>query len=206
MNNALLILSSPRGLESHSRRIATRIVDDIKARYPDLKVAVRDVAREPLPHIGAAFVGGQLRPAEQRSVEERHALAVSDQLVDELLDADVLVLAVPMYNFSLPSSLKAWIDHVVRADRTFSYSEGGVKGLLNSKKAIVVLSRGGVYSDSSMKQFDFQETYLRSILAFIGITDLQIVRVEGVALGADAEKNAVASAYERADEVVREFA
>jgi FMN-dependent NADH-azoreductase len=81
-----------------------------------------------------------------------------------------------------------------------------VKGLLNSKKAIVVLSRGGVYSDSSMKQFDFQETYLRSILAFIGITDLQIVRVEGVALGADAEKNAVASAYERANEVVREFA
>lgn len=206
MKNILLVLSSPRGLQSNSNQVAVRLADDLKAQHPGAQVVVRDVAEQPLPHVGAAFVAGQLVPPEQRSPEQRQALAISDALVDELVAADVLVLAVPMYNFSLPSSLKAWIDHVVRAGRTFTYSETGPKGLLSGKKAIVVVSRGGVYSAGPAKQHDFQETYLRSVLGFIGIGAVEVVRVEGVAFGPDAASSAVASAHVRAGELVRELA
>jgi len=203
MNSILFVSSSPRGAESYSHQIARRIVDDIKAGHSAAKVVVRDVAKDPLPHVGEAFVTGRLLPPEKRGPSEAKALAVSDALVDELSAADVIVLAVPMHNFGLPSSLKAWIDHIVRPGRTFSYSEKGPQGLLKGKKAIVVVSRGGVYSDGPMKKFDFQESYLRSVLGFIGITDVQVVRVEGVAMGEDAVKGAIASAKAQSEEGVR---
>jgi FMN-dependent NADH-azoreductase len=131
---------------------------------------------------------------------------LSDTLVDELVAADIVVLAVPMHNFGLPAALKSWIDHIVRAGRTFSYSAAGPAGLLNDKKAILVVSRGGIYSEGPMKAFDFQETYLRSVLGFIGVTDVQAVRVEGVAMGADALTNAMSSASAQAEEAVRSIA
>jgi len=133
-------------------------------------------------------------------------MARSDKLIDELFAADVVVMAVPMHNFGLPSTLKAWIDHIARAGRTFAYSEKGPQGLLKEKKAILVLARGGVYSDGPAKPLDFQESYLRSILGFLGITDVQVVRVEGVAMGEDAVKRALASARAQADTVTRAFA
>ncbi|MGC2520845.1 MAG: FMN-dependent NADH-azoreductase [Burkholderiales bacterium] len=206
MKNLLYVSSSPRGAQSYSHQIAHRIVDDLKARHPAAKVVVRDVAKEPLPHVGEAFVGGLFLPPEQRSPAQAKALAVSDALVDELVAADVVVLAVPMHNFALPSTLKAWIDHVVRVGRTFSYTANGPEGLLKGKQAIAVVSRGGVYSDGPMKQLDFQESYLRSVLGFIGITDVHMVRVEGVGMGEEAVKNAIASAKAQSDEVVREIA
>src|SRR2546430_1466339 len=125
VKNILLVLSSPRGWKSYSHQFAGHIVDDLKARHPGAKVVVRDVAKEPLPHVGEAFGTGRVLPPEKRSPAEAKALALSDALVDELVAADVVVLAVPMHNFGLPSSLKAWIDHVVRPGRTFSYSERG---------------------------------------------------------------------------------
>ena len=143
---------------------------------------------------------------EKRSPAEAKALALSDALVDELAAADVVVLAVPMYNFGLPSSLKAWIDHIVRPGRTFSYGEKGPEGLLKGKKAVVVVARGGVYSEGPAQQLDFQESYLRAVLGFIGITNVHVVRVEGVAMGEEALKNAMASAKAQSEEVVREFA
>lgn len=206
MKNVLFVLSSPRGWQSYSHQVARDIVDDLKSRHPAAKVVVRDVAREPLPHVGEAFVTGRLLPPEKRNPVEAKALAVSDALVDELAVADVVVLAVPMHNFGLPSSLKAWIDHIVRPGRTFSYSEKGPEGLLKGKKAVVVVARGGIYSDGPMKPFDFQESYLRSVLGFIGIIDVHVVRVEGVGMGEDAVKNAMASAKARSDEVVQEIA
>jgi FMN-dependent NADH-azoreductase len=206
VKNILVVLSSPRGWKSHSHQFASHVVDDLKARHPGAKVIVRDVAKEPLPHVDEAFGTGRVLPPEKRSPAEAKALALSDALVDELVAADVVVLAVPMFNFGLPSSLKAWIDHVVRPGRTFSYSEKGAEGLLKGKKAVIVVARGGVYSEGPAKQLDFQESYLRAVLGFIGITNVHIVRVEGVAMGEQALKNAMASAKAQTEEVAREVA
>jgi len=206
MKNILLVLSSPRGQQSYSYQVASDIVDDLKLRHPGATLVVRDLAKEPLPHVGEAFVGGLFSPPEQRSPDQARAMARSDKLIDELFAADVVVMAVPMHNFGLPSTLKAWIDHIARAGRTFAYSEKGPQGLLKEKKAILVLARGGVYSDGPAKPLDFQESYLRSILGFLGITDVQVVRVEGVAMGEDAVKRALASARAQADTVTRAFA
>jgi len=206
MKKILLVLSSPRGTQSHSHQIAHRIIGDLKKRHAGAEVVVRDVSSEPLPYVGEAFVSGLFTTPEKRNPAEAKALAISDTLVDELIAADIVVLAVPMHNFGLPAALKSWIDHVVRAGRTFSYSAAGPAGLLTGKKAILVVSRGGVYSEGPMKAFDFQETYLRSVLGFIGVTDVQVVRVEGVAMGPDALTNAISSANVQAAEAVRAMA
>jgi FMN-dependent NADH-azoreductase len=206
MNKVLFVTSSPRGQQSYSQQVARRIVDDLKIGHPGAQITVRNVARDPLPHIGEAFVSGMAQAPEKRSPAEAKAMAVSDELIDELAAADVLVLAVPMYNFGLPSALKAWVDHVVRAGRTFKYGANGPQGLLKNKRAVIVVSRGGVYSDGPMKQMDFQESYLKSVLGFIGIADVEIVRVEGVAMGDEAVRSAMAAAKEQSANVLREFA
>jgi FMN-dependent NADH-azoreductase len=128
---------------------------------------------------------------------------ISDALVDELFAAEVIVIAAPMHNFGVPSSLKAWIDHIVRPGRTFTYSEKGPQGLMTGKKAVLVLARGGVYSEGPMQAFDFQEPYLRAALGFIGITDVEVIRVEGVAFGEEAVSQALRSADARATAIVR---
>jgi FMN-dependent NADH-azoreductase len=131
------------------------------------------------------------------------ALALSDALVAELQAADVIVIAVPMHNFGIPSALKAWIDHIVRPGQTFSYSKQGPRGLVEGKKVVLVFARGGVYSSGPMQPFDFQEPYLRTILGFIGMTDVEIVRIEGLAMGEEAMRSALISAKAHAGEVVR---
>jgi FMN-dependent NADH-azoreductase len=202
MKNILFVPSSPRGWESYSHRVARRIVDDLIVRHPDARVIVRDVAKQPLPHIGAAFAAGRALPGEKRTALEQQALALSDALVDELLAADIVVVTVPMHNFGIPSSLKAWIDHIVRPGRTFSYSKKGAQGLVTGKKVVLVFARGGVYSDGPMRGFDFQEPYVRAVLGFIGVTDIDIVRVEGVAFGDEAARQALRSAEADADAIV----
>jgi len=203
MKNILLIQSSPRGLESYSQKVARSIVSDLEERYLDAKVVVRDLAQNPPPHVGEAFVGGISTGPEQRTPEQTKALALSDVLIDELLAADVIVFAVPMHNFGLPSTLKAWIDHVVRVGRTVAYSsQKGPEGMLNGKRAILVLASGGVYSDGPAKPLDFQEPYLRAILGFIGLTDVDVVRVEGIARSEIGPEKAVASAMAQSKEIL----
>ena len=207
MKSILLIQSSPRGLESYSHKVARSIVGDLEERYPGANVVVRDLAQNPPPHVGQAFVGGGSTGPEQRTPEQIKALALSDVLIDELLAADILVLAVPMHNFGPPSTLKAWIDHVVRIGRTVSYSsQKGPEGMLKGKRAILVLARGGVYSDGPAKPLDFQEPYLRAILGFIGLADIDVVRVEGVAMSAIGPEKAVASAMARSREILSQAA
>jgi FMN-dependent NADH-azoreductase len=206
MKNILLIRSSPRGLESYSEKVARSIVDDLEQRHHGATVVVRDLVQNPPPHVGQAFVGGLSTGPEQRTPEQTKALALSDQLVDELLAADIIVLAVPMYNFGLPSTLKAWIDHVVRIGRTVSYSQNGPQGMLKGKRVILVLARGGVYSDGPAKLMDFQEPYLRAILGFIGLTDVDVVPVEGIAMSAIGPERAVASAMARSREILSQVA
>ena len=202
MKNILLIQSSPRGSESYSNRVADSIVNEIKDGDPNTTITFRDLAQDPLPHVGRAFVSALSAKPEELTAEQRDALALSDALIGELVTADVIVLAVPMHNFGIPSTLKAWIDHVVRAGRTFTYSERGPDGLLKGKRLILVLARGGVYSNGPAKQLDFQEPYLRAVLGFIGLTDIKVVRVEGVAMSTIGAEKAVATATAHSREIL----
>jgi FMN-dependent NADH-azoreductase len=202
MKNILLIQSSPRGSESYSQRVADSIIKEIKARHLSTKVTFRDLAQDPLPHVGPAFVSALSAKPEELTAAQSEALALSDALIGELVTADIIVLAVPMHNLGIPSTLKAWIDHVVRAGRTFNYSESGPEGLLKGKRLILALASGGVYSNGPAKQLDFQEPYLRAILGFIGLTDIEVVRVEGVAMSTIGPEEAAATATAHSREIL----
>ncbi|MCA1322524.1 FMN-dependent NADH-azoreductase [Herbaspirillum sp. alder98] len=202
MSTLLHIDSSARTSGSISRQLTAAFVEQWQAKNAGAKVIHRDLASDPLPHITEALLGAYFTPPEGRSPEQAELIKQSDQLVDELLAADTLVIGVPMYNFAPPSTLKAWIDHVFRAGRTFRYTETGPVGLATGKKAVIILSRGGMYSQGPMEALDFQGKYIKSALAFIGITDVELVVAEGVAMGEEAVKNAVAGARQQISAVV----
>lgn len=203
LKSLLLVVSSPRGEQSYSTQVASNLVAQLKQRQPELEVVVRNVAQSPIPHIGTDFVEGLHLSNDQRTPAQAQAFALSDKLTNELLSADTLVIAAPMYNFGLPSTLKSWLDHIFRAGLTFSYTEQGPVGLAKGKKAILVISRGGVYSEGPAKPLDFQEGYLRCLLNFIGITDVQVIRVEGVGLGKEATEKALAEANLQANAAIQ---
>lgn len=191
--NILHITSSARGSASYSNRVAAAVLDELSRRNPGATVTVRDLAADPLPHIDDDFAVATKSPAGPQTERQRALLARSDALVDELFAADLIVIAAPMINFTIPTTLKAWIDHVARAGRTFAYSEAGPRGLVTGKQAILVAARGGVYADKGTA-LDFQLPYLKAVLAFIGITDVSVLEVEGTAYGPDAAEKAVAAA------------
>jgi len=164
----------------------------VKGHDGNATVTTRDLAREPLPHIDDDFVAATKSAAGPQTDAQRAQLAVSDKLVDELLGADMVVIAAPMINFTIPSNLKTWIDYVARAGRTFSYSEKGPQGLVTGKQVILVVARGGVYSDKPA--YDFQVPYLKNVLAFLGMTDVEVIEVEGTAFGPEVAEKAVAAA------------
>ena len=140
-----------------------------------------------------------MTPSDKRAMTERRAAALADTLIEEVEAADVIVIAAPMYNFSIPSTLKAWIDHIVRAGRTFRYGAAGPEGLLKGKKVFIVTGRGGVYSgESPAKSLDFQEPYLRAMLGFLGLDDVAFIHVEGLKMSPEA----AAAAIERAREAI----
>ena len=152
-----------------------------------------------MPHIGEAFVAGVATPVENRSPDQHAEVSRSDAVVDELLASDIVIIASPMINFGVPSTLKAWIDHLARAGRTFRYTENGAQGLVSGKKVYLVEARGGIYSEGAMQAYNFQETYLKATLGFLGLDDVDVIAVEGVAFGVEAAENALASALERVD-------
>src|ERR1044072_4138339 len=164
--NILYVTSSPRGSASYSNRVAANVIDELTARNPGATVTVRDLAQDPLPHIGDDFVAATRGPSGPQTDAQRALLARSDQLVDELFAADLIVIAAPMINFTIPSNLKAWIDHVARADRTFRYSEKGPEGLVTGKQVIIVPARGGIYAQNNA--LAFQVPYLKSVLGLLG--------------------------------------
>ncbi|MDR3468833.1 MAG: FMN-dependent NADH-azoreductase [Xanthobacteraceae bacterium] len=189
MNNILMIEVSPRGADSASRSVADTLAARLGDLYPSARLVRHDLAVEHLPHLDDVTLRAITTrdPAEASRLKE--AARRSDQLTDELLQSDLLVIATPMWNFGIPSVLKAWIDLVVRPGRSFQYSNGSVVGLAKDKKAILVLASGGVFTEGPWRAWDFVEPYLRQILGFIGITDVQTLRVEGMnipALAADA--------------------
>lgn len=193
MTHILYLTSSPNGSQSYSNRVAERLLDELRRSHPDARVTHRDLARDPLPHIDEDFVHATRAPDGPRTQRQRDLLARSDALVDELLAADFVVIATGMINFSIPSTLKAWIDHVARAGRTFSYSESGPRGLAIGKQVALIVARGGVYS-GDMAPMDFQVPYLQKVLAFMGMTDLHVFEIEGTAYGVETAEKAVETA------------
>ncbi|MCU1733653.1 MULTISPECIES: FMN-dependent NADH-azoreductase [unclassified Pseudomonas] len=182
MSRVLIIESSARQQDSVSRQLTRDFVSQWQAANPSDTITLRDLAVNPVPHLDANLLGGWMKPEAQRSADELQALARSNELTDEVLAADVLVLAAPMYNFAIPSTLKAWLDHVLRAGITFKYTETGPQGLLTGKRAYVLTARGGIHAGASS---DHQEPYLRQVLAFIGIHDVTFVHAEGLNMGGD---------------------
>jgi FMN-dependent NADH-azoreductase len=180
MKQILIIVSSPRETESASRQLTEKLRERLKTLYPEARVVEHDLAKDPLPHLDYPAVRGIFTKDRAEAESQRDVLRLSDQHTEDLLSSDLLIIASPMWNFGLPSSLKAWIDHIVRPGKTFRYTGGGAEGLALRKKAILVLASGGVFSEGPWKPWDTVEPYLRLILGFIGITDVQIVRAEGM--------------------------
>lgn len=203
----LHIESSPLGERSITRKLGAKVLAQLKAQTPDLKVITRDLAAEPLPHLNGAILAGYFTPADQRDPVVAMAVAPSDKAVDEILAADVIVIGAPMWNFGIPSVLKAWIDHIARAGLTFKYTSTGPLPLIPAgKQVIVVSSRGGVYSQGPASIMDHQESYLKTVLGFLGLTDVSFVRAEGVALGEDAVKSALGAADAQIQSVLKRAA
>lgn len=195
MKALLVVNSSPRS-NSVSRRLTRRVSEDWLAKNPNGRIIERDLASNSLPFLTEAWIMAGMTPADKRTAEQNETLAVSDTLIEELVAADTIVIGAPMHNFAVPASLKAWIDLIVRAGKTFSYGETGPKGLLPStKKVLVVVTRGGVYGAGSPA--DFQIPYLRHMLNFIGLTDVTIIEADKQAFGADAAQQSIDRALDK---------
>jgi FMN-dependent NADH-azoreductase len=194
VTKVLKINSSLYSQDGQSSQLATQFVDALRERDPALQLVERDLARDPVPHLDAARFQAFLTKAEDRSDEQRAVTDYSDALIRELREADVIVLGLPMYNFGIPSQLKAWFDHVARAGVTFRYTDKGAVGLLTGKKAYVVATRGGVYAGTPN---DFQAPFVLQFLGFVGITDVEVVYAEGLALGEESANKSIAAAQAR---------
>lgn len=193
MTTILHIKSSSAPQGSVTREIGIAALERLKAQAPRAKVIERDLVKTAVPHVDPQFVGAMFSGKPDAT-----ELALSNQLVDELFASDIILIESPMYNFGIPSVLKAWIDHIARAGKTFRYTPTGPEGLLKGKQAILILGSGGVYSDGPMKIMDHQGTYLQAVLQFIGITDVESIAVEGVAMGPDKKTEALARAAQQA--------
>jgi len=192
----LHIDSSPLAGNSVSRQLTARIVAQWQAAHAGTVVDYLDLAKDAPSHLNSDSLGFRMGAnAGALSDVQRRENAVSEALVSQFLAADVIVVGAPMYNFSVPSQLKAWIDRVAQAGRTFTYTDKGPKGLAGGKTVIVASTRGGVYSTNpALAGLDHQESYLKTVFGFFGITDVRFVRAEGVAMGEEAKAKALAAA------------
>ncbi len=173
MPSLLAIQVSPRFDTSTSRKLTSLFTDEWGTAHPGGRVVIRDLARTPLPYVDLPWIGGAFAPPEYQSPESNAAIAVSDELVGELQAADHIVIGTPMYNFSIPAALKAWVDHIVRVGVTVSTDN---VGLLTGKKATIILATGGDFSPGSpVEQYNQASGYLRQVLGWIGITDVEII-------------------------------
>ena len=181
--NILQINASARSEGANSTRVANTIVDRLKAANPGAKVSLRDLAVTPHPMLDEAALGALFTPADQRTAEQAARAALDDALIAEIQAHDTIVLGVPMYNFGVSVQLKNWIDAIARVGVTFRYTETGPEGLLKGKKVYVALARGGLYRGTDK---DAQVPYLKTVLGFLGMTDLQFIYAEGLAMGPEA--------------------
>jgi FMN-dependent NADH-azoreductase len=194
----LRIDSSITGGASASRQLTDRIVGSYRAAQPDIEVIRRDLDAEPLPHLNSKMLAGMAPDAAADPVT-RTELGRGFQALDEFLKADIVVIGAPMYNFSISSQLKAWIDRLMVAGKTFTYTAEGPKGLAGGKKVIIASSRGGMYAPGSTQaMMDFQETYLGAVLRFMGVEDVTFIRAEGIAISPEQRDASLKKALETA--------
>ena len=203
MTSILILDSAATGAGSISHGLTDGLAATIRRRHPAARIVRRDIGADPIPHLDAATTAA-IRGAEAGSDEARAAVALSDQLVAELQAADLIVIGAPMYNFGMASTLKAWFDHVLRAGITFRYSEAGPEGLVKGKKAIVIETRGGLYSEGPAAAMDSQEPHLRTMLRFMGVEDVTFVRAEKLGFGPEAAAAAIAAATAQLDALAGE--
>ena len=192
--------SASDGATSHSRRLSSELVEKLKAENAGTTVTYRDVAKDQLPHVDMT-IREAWSPDGEKDNGLSEAAIRSRAAVEELKAADILVIGSPMYNFSVPSTLKSWIDHICIAGQTFSYTENGPKGLLTGK-AYLALSSGGIYSQGPFSSNEHLATYLTAVLRFLGMSEVEVVRAEGVAYGPDQDNAAMASARERINTLI----
>jgi len=192
VGSVLVLNSSVLGQASVSKVLVAEAVQRLSKKDPNATITQRDLGTNPIPHLVAGSVAGvRGTPATDMELAARK---LSDELIGELQAADTVVIGVPMYNFSIPTGLRAWFDYVIRPGVTFSYSEAGPQGLLSDKRVIAIESRGGLYSEGPAKAIDFQEPYLRTLLGFMGLRDVTFIHAERIAYGPDAREVALASA------------
>ncbi|SFZ89175.1 FMN-dependent NADH-azoreductase [Flaviramulus basaltis] len=182
MKKVLHIISSPRTDASVSRKLGNAIVGEIKKKYPEITLKERDLSKNLIPHLEETHVTSFFSPAESRTTEQEKINTYSEKLISELQEADIIVVDSPIYNFSITSSLKAYIDHVSRAGYTFSYSEKGPEGLLNNKKLYLAVSSGSIFSKGVYQANDFNVPYLKALFSFFGVNDTSVFRAEGLAM------------------------
>jgi FMN-dependent NADH-azoreductase len=195
MTRVLIIDSAATGDASVSRKLTGEIAERLSDRDPAVHIVRRDIGASPIPHLTAETVGAIRGVA--RTEAEREALALSDAVVAEVKEADLIVIGAPMYNFGMASTLKSWFDHVLRAGVTFRYTEAGPEGLVTGKKAVVIETRAGLYSEGPAAVMDNQEPHIRTLLGFMGITDVTFVRAEKLAFGPEAAAAAIADAAQQ---------
>jgi len=203
MSKVLVITASPRGERSVSRTLTTNFAKLWAEHHQQDTVMLRDIGHHPVPHVTEPWVVGAFAPPEAQTPESKMAIAVSNQLVEEFLDADRYVIGVPMYNLNIPSTFKAYIDQIVRAGKTFAIGPNGYEGLVKGKKALFITTSGGSFPQGSpMGAYNFQEPYLRAIFGFIGVTDVRFVVADSMNQGDDVAK----SSREKAENTLKELA
>ena len=200
MAHLLRIDSSSRIEDSHSRQLADYFQNSWLEKHPQASIVIRDLIKTPLPHLSDIAIAGFYTPAEQQTQAMKDAIALSNKLVEELQSADTLLISVPMYNFSVPSALKAWIDQIVRIGRTFSYDGTNFTGLVKVKTAYIICTYGssGYIDGGAFSSFNFLEPYLRGLLSFLGIENIQFFHLQGTT----ADPETVATNTKNAQEAI----
>ncbi len=203
MNTLLTVNSSPRS-NSISRKLTRQFAQDWKATYPNSLIIERDLSDGAVPFLNEAWIEAAYTPEAQRTAAQRDSLALSDKLIDELMASDVILLGIPMHNFSVPASFKAWIDQIARVGKTFSYTGEGPKGLIPSnKKVVAILSRGGVHApEGPQGALDFQVSYLRQVLGLLGLTDVTFIHADRQGMGGQAAQLATEKATRHVSSVI----
>lgn len=199
MTHILHIDSSPRAERSLSRQLTKEFINLWKQIHPHDTITYRDLGHSPVPFIDESWIAASFSPPEKFNPELASALSISDELIDELLAADLYVFGIPMYNYSIPANFKAYIDQIVRVRRTFMVGADGYEGLVKDKKMLVITTRGGSYAASSL---DFQAPFLQAVFELIGITDITFIHAENLSMGTEDRQQSLAAARQAIQQLI----
>ncbi|MBB4802785.1 FMN-dependent NADH-azoreductase [Flavobacterium nitrogenifigens] len=197
----LKIITSTNGEHSFSNQLSSAIIEKLSESKPGTEIKILDLTKTPLPYLTNSHISAVYTPAEAHTPEQTEVLKYSDDAIQTLLESDIIVIGVPLYNFGIPAVLKGWIDQIARAGKTFSYADGSPKGLVTNKKVYLSIASGAIFSEGPYKSYDFSESYLRAVFGFLGMTDVTTFRVEGTAI-----PDFAANALPKALSSVEEFA